>query len=862
MRIGYSYIPPSHVNRHPIILDWFADDHVGFTAIEDTHIKVTYVQEPSDVGYSHHSVYLNTRVYPGISVRFSGLVGGYQDLLCTLQSNQFVVPNGWRAKVTDPIANLAHNFFLNPEPHLRNILLDPVVQSPAPAHPVVGYTSLSPVATLFTSDAASLFSNSDIFSISENNWMNPAPVSPAASSIPLMLPPYDKPAIHVNTTLLPYGSVIGIQRLPVFIGCNLQVFTEGISYTSNYLKSHFTAAWTIISNARLMGRNYLTINIQGSEAAFKSYCVQVITEMQTIGNASPQPPESGLQCHETGETEILNLLHPDIIEILYAKRSAFIKSMRTCAQSFVEEPKKTCLGGFSLKTKTSEEAKALIQHLTNMTDWSSDVTSIAFMFDSNFNPYHNKALLAMLAHRIIRPIHGCVESLLTLFPESYTSIPKHLISRICALALMSDPWSWNIGLPHVVALMVRKQHFQLLEATGQYISLWHETPMNNIVVFILLSGDGFWGAEDMNAVLAADGGGDTPHCCRCTMASIGRMVRLGWFGELPGYSSEAIYPQALMYGGYVSDEYWLLEVWDDYDFFFEVVVNDINGIDVNNSPTPDIGSLSLNPHLHDNYNGDNRQQYQFSTNQQLSGQFNPLGGMTPSPLKMKPTHAGLPTHLNSIPDINTLSSSTVFPSSTVWIQSLSYASLTFSILAAFGAVLGKQWLNSYKGLTVVISPLIALMKDQVDALVDHGVKAANLDSILGAEWAAWVKQEVVSGHLKLLYVAPERLNNEGFIAMMSHVKISLLAIDESHCILQWGASFQPEYLKIVRFAEEMDVEHVLCLTATTTPNVAEDICKSFFIDTQKVLNASLALQVQVANTLDQKLDTLIPFLKS
>ncbi|KAG1852368.1 hypothetical protein C8R48DRAFT_572891, partial [Suillus tomentosus] len=61
-----------------------------------------------------------------------------------------------------------------------------------------------------------------------------------------------------------------------------------------------------------------------------------------------------------------------------------------------------------------------------------------------------------------------------------------------------------------------------------------------------------------------------------------------------------------------------------------------------------------------------------------------------------------------------------------------------------------------QGLTVVISPLIALMKDQVDALVDRGVKAANLDSTLGAEWAAWVKQGVVSRHLKLLYVAPGR----------------------------------------------------------------------------------------------------------
>ncbi|KAH7929308.1 ATP-dependent DNA helicase [Leucogyrophana mollusca] len=171
------------------------------------------------------------------------------------------------------------------------------------------------------------------------------------------------------------------------------------------------------------------------------------------------------------------------------------------------------------------------------------------------------------------------------------------------------------------------------------------------------------------------------------------------------------------------------------------------------------------------------------------------------------------------------------------------------------------------GLTLVISPLIALMKDQVDALVARGVKAANLDSTLGADRSAFVKEEVISGRLKLLYVAPERLNNEGFIAMMSHVKISLLAVDESHCISQWGASFRPEYLKIARFAEEMDVERVLCLTATATPNVAEDICKSFYIDTKEgvfrtpVYRPNLAFKVEVAETFDQKLNYLIPFLK-
>lgn len=104
---------------------------------------------------------------------------------------------------------------------------------------------------------------------------------------------------------------------------------------------------------------------------------------------------------------------------------------------------------------------------------------------------------------------------------------------------------------------------------------------------------------------------------------------------------------------------------------------------------------------------------------------------------------------------------------------------------------------------MVISPLIALMKDQVDALVARGVRAANLDSTQDADRAAWIKSEVLSGNMKILYVAPERsviqapsipswtpttstlrLNNEGFMAMMKRVRLSLLAVDESHCISQ------------------------------------------------------------------------------
>lgn len=136
------------------------------------------------------------------------------------------------------------------------------------------------------------------------------------------------------------------------------------------------------------------------------------------------------------------------------------------------------------------------------------------------------------------------------------------------------------------------------------------------------------------------------------------------------------------------------------------------------------------------------------------------------------------------------------------------------------------------GLTLVISPLIALMKDQVDALERKGVPAARLDSSLSLEEYQQTWSRIESGKLKLLYVAPERLNMEGFMAKIARVKIALLAVDESHCVSEWGDAFRPEYLKIARFAEENSCKRVLCLTATATPSVAKDICKAFSIDTE------------------------------
>lgn len=134
-----------------------------------------------------------------------------------------------------------------------------------------------------------------------------------------------------------------------------------------------------------------------------------------------------------------------------------------------------------------------------------------------------------------------------------------------------------------------------------------------------------------------------------------------------------------------------------------------------------------------------------------------------------------------------------------------------------------------EGVTLVISPLIALMKDQVDVLKARGISAARLDSTLSQEEYAEVMDGLQQGTLKLLYVAPERLANEGFRQRLQRMKIGMVAIDEAHCISEWGHNFRPDYLKLAKLCRDLDVPRVLCLTATATPSVSEDICREFSI---------------------------------
>ena len=134
-----------------------------------------------------------------------------------------------------------------------------------------------------------------------------------------------------------------------------------------------------------------------------------------------------------------------------------------------------------------------------------------------------------------------------------------------------------------------------------------------------------------------------------------------------------------------------------------------------------------------------------------------------------------------------------------------------------------------EGVTLVVSPLIALMKDQIDALAERGVNARRLDSTLSADEYRDVMNEVRDGRLRLLYVAPERFNNERFRETILRTRVSLFAVDEAHCISEWGHNFRPDYLKLAAFARECSAERILALTATATPQVLEDMRAAFDI---------------------------------
>ncbi|MGS0676531.1 DNA helicase RecQ [Shewanella sp. 30m-9] len=166
------------------------------------------------------------------------------------------------------------------------------------------------------------------------------------------------------------------------------------------------------------------------------------------------------------------------------------------------------------------------------------------------------------------------------------------------------------------------------------------------------------------------------------------------------------------------------------------------------------------------------------------------------------------------------------------------------------------------GLTVVVSPLISLMKDQVDSLIQTGVSAAYLNSSQPREESLQVLQKMRYGELKLLYVSPERLLQASFIDRLHELNVSLFAIDEAHCISQWGHDFRPEYAALGRLRQQFPQVPIMALTATADKATRADICERLTITPHSLLTSfdrpniryTVAEKLNAANQLRQFVD--------
>jgi ATP-dependent DNA helicase RecQ len=142
------------------------------------------------------------------------------------------------------------------------------------------------------------------------------------------------------------------------------------------------------------------------------------------------------------------------------------------------------------------------------------------------------------------------------------------------------------------------------------------------------------------------------------------------------------------------------------------------------------------------------------------------------------------------------------------------------------------------GVGIVVSPLIALMRDQVEALRQAGVSAAALNSSLTPEEASNVRRQLRNGELDLLYVAPERVATPGFRQMLSDIEIALFAIDEAHCVSQWGHDFRPEYRDLAQLTELFPGVPRIALTATADPTTRQDIIERLGLEEARVFSTS------------------------
>jgi len=165
------------------------------------------------------------------------------------------------------------------------------------------------------------------------------------------------------------------------------------------------------------------------------------------------------------------------------------------------------------------------------------------------------------------------------------------------------------------------------------------------------------------------------------------------------------------------------------------------------------------------------------------------------------------------------------------------------------------------GVTIVISPLIALMKDQVDSLDRVGIPATFINSSISADETARRLAKIKAGAYKIIYIAPERFYNQIFLVELKKIKVSLFAIDEAHCISQWGHDFRPSYMRLKDAIRLVGSPTVVALTATATPEVRDDIIKQLNIpDADMVITGFARPNLQFAvvpTTSGQKLENII-----
>lgn len=168
------------------------------------------------------------------------------------------------------------------------------------------------------------------------------------------------------------------------------------------------------------------------------------------------------------------------------------------------------------------------------------------------------------------------------------------------------------------------------------------------------------------------------------------------------------------------------------------------------------------------------------------------------------------------------------------------------------------------GLTIVISPLISLMKDQVDSLKANGIPAEYINSTLTSRESLKIELGIINGNIKLLYIAPERLNSESFTRLIRTSEISLIAVDEAHCISEWGHDFRPSYRELKSLREYFPETPIISLTATATERVRNDIINELSLKNPEIFISSFDRGNLNLNVMRKKdsFDKILNILKS